>query len=730
MSPFLRMHPGHLWEYEGSKLRFEREMSGGHLYFLVEPSLAPFQIRDADGNLTAPTRDWLLETVAQGAIKRLVDPQSFPASRRLAEEREYDPETACKLDLRYRLRRFVLSNLDAMGHTELSDKAIARALCDLWRSKPEAAAEFMMPHPRTVRRWLESRGSVGERTTRQLISLSGRVPRKRRLEPEVLELLQNAVIDYWTRRELSIKDVYARLADGIQAANDARAQEALARPPLELPSQETLRLEIRKFECFDTYAAKHGEKKATTRFKGNGKGLSATRLLRLGCMDHSLLDAVAVIDATTGLPLGRPWITVLIDVRTRCVVGFVLTFLPPSLYAATECIKRANAPKLWLKETHPNYPVLVLIHGKFDEIVVDNGWELSGKAFEDANADIGTTVRWAPIKSPTYKAIVERFFGTLNSLLNTKVPGAVLKPELLRQLDYDPYKAAVLTLEELEHLVWEAINYYHIEEHSTLLRPPASVWEEDALAHGIDMIHDVSQLDKMAGAVENGKRLSRSGVSIHGLQFHEPSITTGLLEDLIANEPVRRQRRSGSATVTVKVKYNPENLAEVHVWNSRTHRYVSLPCVETEYTQQTSLWQHEQLRKWTRAKGLAFSSEADRLAARAALIREIGELAPDLKIRQRRAIARLRGSARVGDLIGPDIEVAVAPARHDGMAPIIEHAPLALHRADNGIAPSRPPRGGKKPSKPPKTHPQPIRINPEESDGASIDISTWKGFEG
>ncbi len=729
MSANVRLHPGHLWGYQGSKLRFERELGDGHLYFLVEPSLAPFQIRGPDGNLTAPNRDWLIEAFAEGSLKRLADPQSFTASRRIAAEREYDPETACALDPRYQLRRFVLTGLDEMGHAQLSEKAIARALYHLWRSTPEKAADFAMPAPRTVRRWLERRGFCGERTTRQLISLSGRVPRRRRINPATVGLLQNAAIDYWTRREHSLKDVYARLADAIKATNKEREQEALPRPNLELPSIETLRLEVRKFECFDTYAAKYGEKRAKARFKGDGTGLSATRLLRLGCMDHTLQDAVAVIDANSSLPLGRPWITVLIDVRTRCIVGFVITFLPPSLYAAMECIKRANRPKLRLSDSHPQYPVLASIFGKFDEIVVDNGWELSGKAFEDANADIGTTVRWAPIKSPTYKAIVERFFGTLNSLLNTKVPGAVLKPELLRQLDYDPYKTAVLTLEELEHLVWTAISYYHIEEHSTLLRPPASLWEEEMTAHGIDIIGDDSQLDKMAGAVESGKRLSRSGVLLHGLQFHDPSVTTSLLQDLIGFEPVRRQRRKGSATVTVKVKYNPENLAEIHVWNARRHRYESLPCVDAEYTQATSLWQHEQLRKWTRAKGLSFSSETDRLVARAALIREIEELAPDLKIRQRRAIARLRGSPRVGDFIGPDIEVALAPARHDGMAPIIEQTPLASHRADDGTPPSRPPRGGKK-RKPPKGPPRASAISPEEVDAASIDISSWKGFEG
>lgn len=726
MSTVIRFRQGELWQHNGMKLRFERELGNCYLYFLVEPTLAPFQIENAEGGLSAPDVDWAIAAFADGSLRRMIDPQALQASRRLAAEREYDSETASQLDPRYNLRRFVLRGLDEFGHCALGDKAIARALNRLWSAKPVKAADFIMPSVRTVRRWLETRGSTGERSTNQLVSLSGRVPRRRRLHSELVALLQSAAIDYWTCRGRSIADAYALLTDAIEAvkADPERSSPGLT---LEPPSIETLRIEIRRFECFDTYAAKYGQKKAKTRFQGDGKGLSAPRLLRLGCMDHTLLDTVAVIDATSSLPLGRPWLTVLIDVRTRCVVGFVITFLPPSLYACMECIKHANRPKLHLAMTQPKYPLLVRIFGKFDEIVVDNGWELSGVSFEDANADVGTTVRWAPIKAPTYKAVVERFFGTLNSLLNSKTPGSVLKPELLRELDYNPYETAVLTLEELEHLVWSAISYYHIEKHSKLRRPPASFWEEEMAAHGIDVIGDDSQLDKMAGAVESGRRLSRSGVMLHGLQYHDPAITTGLLEDLIAYEPVRRQRRRGSATVTVKVKYNPENLAEIHVWNIKRSRYETLPCVDDEYAA-TSLWQHEQLRRWTQAKGLAFSSEADRQAARAALVREIENLAPDLKIRQRRAIARLQGSARVKHMLGSNIEVALAPARHDGMAPTIEQEPLAKHRNDGGRTSSRPPRGGRR--SPPKNGGKtPRQADAPETTDAIPALTDWKGFK-
>jgi hypothetical protein len=62
-------------------------------------------------------------------------------------------------------------------------------------------------------------------------------------------------------------------------------------PQLERPSLETLRQDIRRSECYETYAAKFGEKLAKKRFKANGKGLIAARFLQLGCMDHKVINS-------------------------------------------------------------------------------------------------------------------------------------------------------------------------------------------------------------------------------------------------------------------------------------------------------------------------------------------------------------------------------------------------------------------------------------------------------
>lgn len=486
MTVSIRLNAGECWSYCGKRVRFQRYFGDNILYFLDEATLGPFQIEGDDGKQRAPDIEWAVKAFAVGDLKREPDPQGPPV-RRKAALKEIGPEEAQQLDPMARVRAFVVRGLDALPETPRSERSYNIALAKLWAAHPEQVAKFpRRPSARAARRWMDERGSPGDRTIPQMVSMSGRVKRTPRICPDVRVQIQQAALWYWSSRRWSITDAYARLTEELEIINAGRSESPILLP-LQRPSYETLRLQIRRLESFDTVREKHGLRAANTKFKANGKGLSATRILQIGAMDHTLLDGVAVIDGVELLPLGRPWLTALMDVYSDCVVGFVLTFEPPSIYSVMECIKRTNRPKIHLPQSADQFPDLRDIYGRFDEIVVDNGKEFAGVAMEDALADIGTSLRLTPVGSPTYKAIVERFFGTLNSLLNTKLPGGVFKPEVLREFGYDPAKDAVLTLSELEDLIWDALTLFHVTPRRTEVAPrPALEGERRNLRHRRD----------------------------------------------------------------------------------------------------------------------------------------------------------------------------------------------------------------------------------------------------
>ncbi len=732
MSIFINFRPGERWFYRGKYLRFERYLGDNLLHFLDEARLGPFQIEDDDGELSAPDIRWVSEALAGGHLIRARDPQGPPV-RKKAALHDVGPAEAEELDPLAKLRAFVVRGLDALPETPRSDRSFRNALATLWATHPEEVAKLpRKPSPRAARRWMDERGAPGDRTLAQMVSMSGRVKRRGRICIEVKAQVHTAALWYWSGLRWSITDAYARLQESLDKVNADRI-EGSPLPQLKLPSLETFRREVRRLESFETFREKYGLRAANTRFKPCGKGLRAIRILQVGAMDHTLLDGVAVFDGAEMIPLGRPWLTVLIDVYSGCIVGFLLTFEPPSIYSVMECIKRANRPKIHLLSSAAAFPDLADIFGRFDELVVDNGREFAGVAMEDALADVGMSLRLAPVGSPTYKAIVERFFATLNMLLNRKLPGGVFPPEMLREFGYDPHKDAVLTLSELEELIWEALTLYHITPRRGHSLPPAQLWKESAKDHGIDVIGDDSQLDKMLGAVKYPCLVTRSGVELFGLTFHDEAKVSALLEDLIEYEPVRR-RRKGSATARVKVKYNPASLSEIHVWNRRTSSYVTLPCEDERYAAGVSLWHHRKLQEWAALRGEEFSTEADRLRVRASMIRRLEELAPSLKGKERRAMARLIASPKIQSRSDGEVALAYAASRHDGLAPVIEHDVLAPSRSDDGKKPSRPARVKKRgPAKArrPKAVQDHEHLKPETGDLAdfSVDLSSWKEDE-
>jgi len=71
-------------------------------------------------------------------------------------------------------------------------------------------------------------------------------------------------------------------------------------------------------------------------------------LERIEC-DHTMLDLI-VVDTETRLPLGRPWLTVMLDIHSRMVHGIYLSFNLSSCLSVIQCLRQAIKPKGYVRE--------------------------------------------------------------------------------------------------------------------------------------------------------------------------------------------------------------------------------------------------------------------------------------------------------------------------------------------------------------------------------------------
>jgi putative transposase len=96
-------------------------------------------------------------------------------------------------------------------------------------------------------------------------------------------------------------------------------------------------------------------------------------------MDHTEVDLV-VVDERHRLPIGRPYVTVGIDVCSRCIVDLVVTLEAPSALSVGLCLTHMVTDKrAWLERLGVTVQWL-MSSGKPGELYLDNAAEFKSEA--------------------------------------------------------------------------------------------------------------------------------------------------------------------------------------------------------------------------------------------------------------------------------------------------------------------------------------------------------------
>lgn len=125
-------------------------------------------------------------------------------------------------------------------------------------------------------------------------------------------------------------------------------------------------------------------------------------------IDHTKFD-IMLVDDIHRLCIGRPWVTLAIDVFSRMVVGIYISFEPPNSMSVGLCIAHAILPKeqwlarLDLSTSWPCWGVMQRIHA-------DNGREFRGNMLQRACKEYSINLDWRPVKTPHYGAHIESYW--------------------------------------------------------------------------------------------------------------------------------------------------------------------------------------------------------------------------------------------------------------------------------------------------------------------------------
>lgn len=282
------------------------------------------------------------------------------------------------------------------------------------------------------------------------------------LDPEVERIIAKRYqSDYLQPERPTVKALFERIA--------ADCRKAGKKPP----TQATVR---RRVACLMDRVAmqkREGSKRAKYHYDPMPGHVEVARPLERVEIDHTPLDVFARSDDPSCAYVGRPWLTMAVDVCSRCILGIHIGFEPPSALSVALCLTHAVLPKSPASEF--GVPLDWIMEGLPKEIVVDNGKDFQSEAFRRGCAEYGIQLSYRPVGSPHYGGTIERLIGTMVGQCHL-LPGTT-KNSVKAKGDYDPQKHATLS-EVRRWFVEQLLGRYHLSEHRMLRVPPLAAWRQ------------------------------------------------------------------------------------------------------------------------------------------------------------------------------------------------------------------------------------------------------------
>ncbi|KAF2082002.1 Mu transposase C-terminal domain-containing protein [Flavobacterium sharifuzzamanii] len=314
----------------------------------------------------------------------------------------------------------------------------------------------------TIYRWLEKYKKY--KTTSSLAPTKKKC-NKSRLAIEVDQIIyENIKKVYLNKSRYSINRL-------IRSVEESCIKNNLAKP-----HKNTIIRRIKSLSEEEVMRGRYGKSKADEKFSPKtGHFPGATFPLSVVQIDHNTVDVI-LVDEIYRQPLKKPNLTIAIDIYSRMILGFYVSFDPPGEFGTGICIYKSIMKKEdWLLQfevegTWPCWGIMQTIH-------LDNAKEFKGKMLQKAAINYGLKIDYRPTKKPSYGGHVERVIGTFSKEIHD-LPGTTFS-NIFEKGDYDSMRKASMTIKEFEKWLLEfIINIYHVRVHKTIEMPPLQKYRE------------------------------------------------------------------------------------------------------------------------------------------------------------------------------------------------------------------------------------------------------------
>ncbi|NWL76590.1 integrase [Pseudomonas taiwanensis] len=342
----------------------------------------------------------------------------------------------------------------------------------------------------------------------------GRKLGQTRLPKEIEEIIRISIKEKFKGKAATVAAVYRDV------------KNRCAESKFLVPSRWSVALRVKRLGVKETHKLKHGAAAAEDHYGAKPGRHNVSAPLEWVQMDHTLVDVILCSDIDRK-PLGRPWLTVLIDVYSRVIIGYYLAYHAPSTLSVACAVTNSVFPKQpYLKSLDRedvNYPFF----GVMKTLHMDNAKEFKTPKLSKACAIHNINTKWRPLGKKHFGGHVERLIGTLMTTHVHFLPGTTLSNTQKRK-GYDSDKTAAMTFREFSRWFVGEVEKYHGAEHRALGMAPAEKWIEYFSSAGgytyPPLVNDPFRfrLDFMP---EIRRSIHAKGVVISNLWYWSPALT-------------------------------------------------------------------------------------------------------------------------------------------------------------------------------------------------------------
>jgi len=460
------------------------------------------------------------------------------------------------------------------------------------RKEVEIVAKKNKKSPTTIYKWINIYEQTKEISS--LISNTSKRGKKGSRLDNTVEHIVNQVLEdlYLNKQKYGFRKIYSKISRECKKLN------------LPAPHENTIRNRIESINPKVAIKARDGYKASQKQFNNfEGEFPEGNYPLEVLQIDHTPLDII-VVDKMHRKPLGRPYLTLAIDVYSRMIAGFYISLQAPGYFNVSQCLLSSFMQKnnfLHKQEVTGDWN----IYGLPRIIHVDNGADLVSSDMQRVCDEYGITLMKRPVARPQFGAHVERVLGTLNKEVHNL--DGTTHSNIFDKVVYDSEKNATYTIEELTKWITHYIvNIYHKTYHHGIGMTPTEKYtlgifgDDDNAGTGvlpsiIDNFDDI----KVSLLPTYFRTVQKNGIAIDGITYY-----SDVLRHWIGVKDDSKNK------IKHKIKRDPLNIQKIYFYDPEIKEYFEVP-YRKMYAPVMTLWDLYAVKRYLKEKKISNYSEED-----------------------------------------------------------------------------------------------------------------------